>query len=97
MGRGDNQREITGAISSLESWPEVWPPGRSPAPPQPSGAGGSSDGSSDGRLGGRSDGSSDGRSLLVGPLLLGLYCAGILLGQLAMAKGMATTRAGVGG
>ena len=35
-------------------------------------------------------------SLLVGLLLLGLYCTGILLGQLAMAKGMATTRAGVG-
>ena len=36
------------------------------------------------------------RSLLVGMLLLCLYCAGILLGQLAMARGMATTRAGVG-
>ena len=36
------------------------------------------------------------RSLLVGLLLLCLYCAGILLGQLAMARGMATTRAGVG-
>ena len=36
------------------------------------------------------------RSLLVGLLLLCFYCAGILLGQLAMARGMATTRAGVG-